>query len=124
GICVVGEDRVEDRIADLVAELVGKTLGHGLRREQVLRRVDDAAHWPSGFDGPPEDTTGWPVDSDAMVTADPLLQRAHALDAADPLAAFRNRFAIPDPEVVYFDGNSLGRPPLAALEASRMVGER
>ena len=42
-----------------------------------------------------------------MVTADPLLERARALDAADPLAAFRNRFAIPDPEVVYFDDMAL-----------------
>jgi kynureninase len=44
-------------------------------------------------------------------TSDPA-----ALDAADPLASFRDRFVIPDPEIVYFDGNSLGRPPLAALE--------
>ena len=39
-----------------------------------------------------------------------------ALDAADPLASFRDRFVIPDPGIVYFDGNSLGRPPKAALE--------
>lgn len=52
-----------------------------------------------------------------------LLERARALDAADPLRAFRDRFAIPDPEVVYLDGNSLGRPPKAALEAIRQVGE-
>ena len=39
-----------------------------------------------------------------------------ALDAADPLASFRDRFVIPDPGLVYLDGNSLGRPPLAALE--------
>ncbi len=41
---------------------------------------------------------------------------AAALDAADPLASFRERFAIPDPALIYLDGNSLGRPPLAALE--------
>ena len=45
------------------------------------------------------------------------LDRARALDAEDPLAEFRARFAVPDPELVYFDGNSLGRPPLAAIEA-------
>ena len=39
-----------------------------------------------------------------------------ALDAADPLAAFRDRFVIPDPDLIYLDGNSLGRPPRAALE--------
>ncbi|HEX5823813.1 MAG TPA: kynureninase [Candidatus Limnocylindrales bacterium] len=39
-----------------------------------------------------------------------------ALDAADPLAAFRDRFVIPDPDLIYLDGNSLGRPPVTALE--------
>ena len=38
------------------------------------------------------------------------------LDAADPLASFRDRFVVPDPDLIYLDGNSLGRPPLAALE--------
>ncbi|GAA4590722.1 kynureninase [Actinoplanes octamycinicus] len=39
-----------------------------------------------------------------------LADRAAALDAADPLAAFRDRF-LPAPSVVsYLDGNSLGRP--------------
>ncbi len=39
-----------------------------------------------------------------------LLARAADLDAADPLAAFRDRF-LPAPSVVsYLDGNSLGRP--------------
>jgi kynureninase len=46
-----------------------------------------------------------------------------ALDAADPLAAFRDRFAMPDPELLYLDGNSLGRPPRAALERVRHVAE-
>jgi len=48
-----------------------------------------------------------PIDADA----DP-----DALDASDPLAAFRDRFVIPDPDLIYLDGNSLGRPPRAALE--------
>jgi kynureninase len=51
------------------------------------------------------------LDVDPIVTRDPA-----ALDAADPLAPFRDRFVIPDPRLVYLDGNSLGRPPLAALE--------
>ena len=38
------------------------------------------------------------------------------LDAADPLGSFRRRFVVPDPDLVYLDGNSLGRPPLRAIE--------
>ena len=48
------------------------------------------------------------------------LTREHAveLDAADPLAAFRDEFLIADDDaVVYLDGNSLGRPPRAAATA-------
>jgi kynureninase len=52
------------------------------------------------------------------------LDRARELDAADPLGAFRARFATLDPAVVYLDGNSLGRPPLAAIEAVARVAER
>ena len=51
------------------------------------------------------------LDAALTAAADPA-----ALDAADPLAPFRRRFVIPDPDLVYLDGNSLGRPPLAALE--------
>jgi kynureninase len=43
-------------------------------------------------------------------------ERATALDAADPLATFRDRFVITDPNLVYFDGNSLGRLPRATAE--------
>jgi kynureninase len=53
-----------------------------------------------------------------------LLDRARELDTADPLAGFRDRFAIPDPEVVYLDGNSLGRPTKAGLEAIQSIGDR
>ena len=49
---------------------------------------------------------------------------AEALDAADPLAGFRDRFAMPDPSLVYLDGNSLGRPPIAALEAVAGAGRK
>ncbi len=38
---------------------------------------------------------------------------AERLDAADPLAGFRERFVIADPELLYLDGNSLGRLPVA-----------
>lgn len=53
-----------------------------------------------------------------------LLERARALDATDPLGDFRARFEIPDSEVVYLDGNSLGRPPLAARDALRDAVDR
>ena len=46
-----------------------------------------------------------------------------ALDAHDPLAAFRTRFALPE-GVVYLDGNSLGaRPKVAAARAQSIIGE-
>jgi kynureninase len=51
------------------------------------------------------------LDTDPIATADPA-----ELDAADPLGPFRRRFVIPDPDLVYLDGNSLGRPPLRAVE--------
>ncbi len=40
---------------------------------------------------------------------------AAQLDLADPLAPFRDRFVIDDPDLVYLKGNSLGRLPKAAL---------
>jgi kynureninase len=49
---------------------------------------------------------------------------ALAADAADPLARFRDRFEIPDPNRIYLDGNSLGRPPAATRERlAAMVDE-
>jgi kynureninase len=51
------------------------------------------------------------------MTADaPLLHRAAELDAADPLARWRDEFDIADLELAYLDGNSLGMPPRRTLE--------
>jgi len=49
---------------------------------------------------------------------------AEALDRADPLAAFRDEFLIGEPAVVYFDGNSLGRPPARVAAALREGAQR
>jgi kynureninase len=47
------------------------------------------------------------------------LDYARGLDEQDELAAFRGRFVIDDPELVYLDGNSLGRLPKQSLERAR-----
>ena len=36
---------------------------------------------------------------------------ARQLDAADPLGRFRDAFVISEPDLLYMDGNSLGRLP-------------
>lgn len=56
-------------------------------------------------------------------------QHAQALDAQDPLAAFRQEFVVDDPALIYLDGNSLGRLPrrtrsLIQDTVDRQWGER
>lgn len=46
-----------------------------------------------------------------------LRATAEKMDAADPLAHFRERFVITDPDVCYLDGNSLGRLPRVTVDA-------
>jgi kynureninase len=43
-------------------------------------------------------------------------EHAQALDAADPLAPLRARFVVEDPDLIYVDGNSLGRLSIDASE--------
>jgi kynureninase len=50
-------------------------------------------------------------------------EEAAALDAADPLASFRDRFVIADPQRIYLDGNSLGRLPVATRDRLRDLVE-
>ncbi len=61
------------------------------------------------------------IDPDALdLTAlDPT-----TLAAADPLAAFRDRFAPTEPRLVYLDGNSLGRPTKTALDRIARLGQQ
>ena len=46
---------------------------------------------------------------------------AEGLDRADPLAAYRDEFVIPDVDVIYLDGNSLGRLPKATQARIKQV---
>jgi kynureninase len=52
------------------------------------------------------------------------LDYARELDAADELAPFRDGFVVADPDLIYLDGNSLGRLPRRTSERlSRLVEE-
>lgn len=48
-------------------------------------------------------------------------EEAAALDAADPLGAWRDQFVVADPDLAYLDGNSLGMPARAAVAAIERV---
>jgi kynureninase len=50
------------------------------------------------------------------MSLDQHLAYARRMDRADGLAHYRKRFTGADGPLVYFDGNSLGRPPIAAIE--------
>ena len=48
-------------------------------------------------------------------------RHAEALDRADSLAGFRERFVLNDPQRIYADGNSLGRLPHETVERIEAV---
>ena len=48
---------------------------------------------------------------------------AQQLDSQDPLASHRDQFIITDPDLIYLDGNSLGRMPKVAQERAKQVVE-
>ncbi|MCI0688344.1 MAG: kynureninase [Sporichthyaceae bacterium] len=50
--------------------------------------------------------------------------RAEELDAADPLAPLQQRFVVDDSELIYLDGNSLGRLPVATKARLAAVVEQ
>jgi kynureninase len=59
-----------------------------------------------------------------MTQFDPSRAYAEALDAQDELAQFRQDFVIAEPELIYLDGNSLGRlPNLTAERLQEVVSE-
>ncbi|MDL1910173.1 kynureninase [Chloroflexi bacterium CFX6] len=58
-----------------------------------------------------------------MTQFSPSLSFAHHLDSQDPLASYREGFVITDPNLIYLDGNSLGRMPKAAQERAKQVVE-
>jgi len=49
---------------------------------------------------------------------------ARELDAQDELAAFRDEFVIEEPDLIYLDGNSLGRLPKRTVNFMRHAIER
>ncbi len=51
-----------------------------------------------------------------MTDFSPTRDYARGLDAHDPLAGYRQRFVIADPDLIYLDGNSLGRLPKATAK--------
>ena len=50
-------------------------------------------------------------------------QDAYSLDTQDSLGYMRDRFISKDPELIYLDGNSLGRLPRAAINRMQRVVE-
>lgn len=64
----------------------------------------------------PATRPGGPVPSGPPALPRRLAELAAALDADDPLAAYRNEFILPEGVIAYLDGNSLGRPLKATRE--------
>ena len=58
-----------------------------------------------------------------MVAFEPGLVFAQQLDAEDDLAHFRKEFVLAEPDLIYLDGNSLGRLPRRTAERLRTAVE-
>ena len=58
-----------------------------------------------------------------MNTFSPSREFAAQLDAQDPIASFRDQFVTNDPDLIYLDGNSLGRLPRVVLERMKKAVE-
>lgn len=53
----------------------------------------------------------------------PSLDFAKQLDQRDPLASYREQFVANDPDLIYLDGNSLGRLPTSVVERMKKAVE-
>ena len=58
-----------------------------------------------------------------MITFSPSRDFAAQLDAQDPLASFRDQFVANDSDLIYLDGNSLGRMPKVVIERMKEAVE-
>jgi kynureninase len=58
-----------------------------------------------------------------MTIYDLSREGAIQLDQQDPLASYRNEFVIDDPDLIYLDGNSLGRLPKIVIERTQKAVE-
>jgi kynureninase len=58
-----------------------------------------------------------------MTNFSPSLDFAKQRDSQDPLASYREQFVINNPDLIYLDGNSLGRMPKAVIERMQAAVE-
>src|SRR6266487_468708 len=58
-----------------------------------------------------------------MTNFSPSREFAKQLDQQDSLASYREQFIINDPDLIYLDGNSLGRLPKSVIERMKKVVE-
>lgn len=58
-----------------------------------------------------------------MITFSLSRDFAAQLDSQDPLASFRDQFVTNDPDLIYLDGNSLGRMPKVVIERMKKAVE-
>jgi kynureninase len=58
-----------------------------------------------------------------MINFSPSLDFARQLDQKDPLAFYRQEFVSNDPDLIYLDGNSLGRLPKLVIERMKKAIE-
>ncbi|MGH7810012.1 MAG: kynureninase, partial [Candidatus Binatia bacterium] len=59
-----------------------------------------------------------------MTNFKPSRAYARQLDQQDPLASYRDQFVVADPDLIYLDGNSLGRMPKAIIERLQKAVEQ